>query len=305
VRAVLPDDIAGSVHTVPHLSKGLWPRLANTVFAARQRHTDVVHVTGDIHYATYLLRRSRTVLTVLDCGHQRRGAIGSWLYDALWFRLPARRVAIITVSSDVVYRDLRRLVTFPARNIRMVPISIDGDFRRSPRRFDDEYPEVLQIGTGPNKNVPRLVRALSGLSCRLHLVGPLTPELRNEIVQAGVVYRHSVNLSQDEIVQAYQQCDLVALCSTFEGFGMPIVEAQATGRPVVTSALSSMPEVAGDAACLVDPYDVESIRQGIRRIIADAAYRSELVERGYHNARRYSPEPIAALYAEIYRELVV
>ena len=300
---MLPEDIAPVVHTVPHLSKGVWPRVANAAFAARFRGADVTHVTGDIHYATYLLRPSRTVLTVLDCGHQRRSPLAAWLYDLLWFRLPARRASIITISSDAVYRDLRQLVSFPAKNIRMVPICIDAAFQPEPARFDDVRLEILQIGTGPNKNVSRLIAAIAGLPCRLHIIGPLSGELRHELEDSGITFRNSVNLTQDEIVAAYRDCDLVTLCSTFEGFGMPIVEAQATGRPVITSAVSSMPQVAGDAACLVDPLDVGSIRRGITRVIADADYRRELIERGVVNARRYRPEPIAAMYAEIYREL--
>ena len=75
------------------------------------------------------------------------------------------------------------------------------------------------------------------------------------------------------------------------------------GRPVVTSNLLSMPEVAGDAACLVDPFDVASIRTGIHRVVRDAKYREELVARGFTNAERFRVEVIASQYAELYREI--
>ena len=90
-----------------------------------------------------------------------------------------------------------------------------------------------------------------------------------------IEYENWSNLSLDEVVRKYQQCDLLTFCSTYEGFGMPIVEANVVGRPVVTSDISSMPEVAGNAACLVDPFDSASIRSGIRRVIKDIDYRSE------------------------------
>ena len=70
---------------------------------------------------------------------------------------------------------------------------------------------------------------------------------------------------------------MLTFVSTYEGFGLPILESQATGRPVVTSNVSSMPEVAGDAACLVNPYDADSIREGILRVINDDAYRKDLM----------------------------
>jgi glycosyltransferase involved in cell wall biosynthesis len=99
-------------------------------------------------------------------------------------------------------------------------------------------------------------------------------------------------------------CDLLVFASTFEGFGLPIVEAQATGRPVVTSNIMSMPEVAGDAACLVDPFNVSSIREGVLKVINDSDYRNALVKAGFENVKRFQPEQIARQYAELYHELV-
>jgi glycosyltransferase involved in cell wall biosynthesis len=84
---------------------------------------------------------------------------------------------------------------------------------------------------------------------------------------------------------------------------MPILEAQTVGRPVVTSNISSMPEVAGSAACLVDPYSVESIRAGVLRVIEDAEYRANLISAGFENTQRFKAETVARAYAELYAEL--
>ena len=97
--------------------------------------------------------------------------------------------------------------------------------------------------------------------------------------------------------------DLLVFVSTYEGFGLPILEAQATGRPVITSNVLSMPEVAGDSACLVDPFDVSSIRKGILKVINDPAYREKLIKRGFENVKRFQPDKIAEQYADIYRGL--
>ncbi len=97
---------------------------------------------------------------------------------------------------------------------------------------------------------------------------------------------------------------MLVFASTYEGFGLPIVEAQATGRPVVTSDTLSMPEVAGDAACLVDPFNVESIRNGILKVIQDTGYREQLVQNGLKNVERFKPESVAMQYLALYRELV-
>ena len=94
---------------------------------------------------------------------------------------------------------------------------------------------------------------------------------------------------------------MISFCSLLEGFGLPILEAQATGRPVITSNLSSMPEVAGNGALLVDPYDVNAIRKGILRIIQDGALRENLIVKGLENVKRFSPQKVADAYVELYR----
>src|SRR5690606_29268410 len=95
-----------------------------------------------------------------------------------------------------------------------------------------------------------------------------------------------------------------AFASTYEGFGMPILEAQAVGRPVLTSAAASMPDVAGDAAWLVDPFDVEAIRDGLQRMLAEPGLRERLIDRGFRNVGRFTPAIVAAAYARLYRSLV-
>jgi len=97
---------------------------------------------------------------------------------------------------------------------------------------------------------------------------------------------------------------MLVFASTYEGFGLPIVEAQATGRPVVTSNILSMPEVAGGAACLVDPFNVASIREGIAKVIQDSSYREYLVRLGFENVKRFQPENIAKNYLDIYTNIL-
>ncbi len=93
---------------------------------------------------------------------------------------------------------------------------------------------------------------------------------------------------------------MLLFASTFEGFGMPIVEAQRIGRCVVTSNISSMPEVAGNGACFVDPFSVNSIREGLLKVIADSKFRLELIENGLINCRRFTEEKIAEAFYHVY-----
>src|ERR1039457_1051746 len=138
-----------------------------------------------------------------------------------------------------------------------------------------------------NKNICRVAEALQRIPCRLDIIGRLTERQREVLEFNRIQYTEQWDLSDQQVIEKYRQCDLVVFASIYEGFGMPIVEANATGRPVVTSNIGSMPEVAGTAACLVDPFDCASIREGILRVIEDADYRNNLVAQGYENAKRF------------------
>ncbi len=302
VRNLSPD-FRPEIHVSKFESNGLFRRLYNIVEAAL-RQGDVNHVTGDVNFLSLLLRKDRTVLTILDCGSiEGRTDLRARILKLVWFQLPVQRSAVVTVISESVKESLLQHVRVAPSKVRVVPVAVPEQFKASPRAFDAVHPVILQIGTAPNKNLPRLIEALAGIPCRLEIVGKLSPEHLDLLRQHAIEYREYARLTNEEMQERYEQCDLVAFASTFEGFGMPIVEANRVGRPVVAGNVTSMPAVAGDAACLVDPFDVSSIRAGILRVIGDRAYRDELVRRGYENARRFEPATVARMYEDIYREI--
>ena len=137
----------------------------------------------------------------------------------------------------------------------------------------------------------------------LDIIGKLDEEQLARLRQHGITFSQSFNLSREDLLQHYQDCDLLAFPTTLEGFGLPIIEGQAAALPVLTSDLSPMREVAGTGACLIDPYRPGSIREGLLRIIGDEAYRRRLIEAGFDNVRRYDLDAVVLQYAELYREL--
>ncbi len=289
--------------TVPNQSKGFWPRLANIIWAARNQG-DVNHITGDIHYLAIGLKKARTILTIHDCYPlDRFSGIRRWILLAFWYELPAHSSAVVTVISQESKRQLLRHVRVPAERITVVPDAVAPIFQPYPKKFNRGCPQILQIGTKPNKNVPRLIEALQGLNCHLKIIGVLDRELLRMLDNSGISYDADENLGEAAMYRAYCDADIVAFASTYEGFGMPIIEAQWVERPVVTSNCSSMPEVAGGAACLVDPYDVSSIRRGIERVVEDEMYRTSLIEQGRTNRERFSLEAVAKQYLALYEQL--
>jgi glycosyltransferase involved in cell wall biosynthesis len=120
---------------------------------------------------------------------------------------------------------------------------------------------------------------------------------------SSVDYENSVNISNAEMIQAYDWADLVVFVSLTEGFGMPIIEAQAMGRPVIVSNLSPMKEVAGAGALTVDPFDIVAIRNAINQVVEDAPSRDKIIAFGLENVKRFSAKAVAGQYAQLYRSV--
>lgn len=303
IRKAMPSEVAWEIRELRYFSNGFFKRLYIALEAAFNQR-EVNHITGDINFIAIFLRKQRTVLTILDLGFMNHpNPLARKVLRFFWVTLPVKRSAIITTISAATKHELLKYVRIDPDRIKVVYVPISDAFVASPKQFDKNEPTILQIGTKPNKNVHRLVKALTGIRCRLEIVGDVDKDLEKELKQASINYRASKNLSNEEVLEKYKAADILSFVSTYEGFGMPIVEANAIGRAVVTSNVLSMPEVAGNAAHLVDPYSVASVREGILKLIEDDVYREKLIANGYNNRKRFDATEIANQYTEIYKQL--
>jgi glycosyltransferase involved in cell wall biosynthesis len=300
VRNALPARIDWEVKELKFRSLGFLKRLYICIEAALSQK-GINHITGDIHFIAILLRKKRTVLTVLDVGFMKHpNRLARLVLKWLWIILPVKRSAVITTISHSTKTELLKFVKVAPSRVFVIHVPISEQFIPKPKVFNKAEPRILQVGTAPNKNVAMLVRALKGIPCILEIVGVVNEELTIQLSESGVKFTSSNNLSNQEILEKYNSADIISLISTYEGFGMPIVEGNAVGRVVITSNILSMPEVAGDSAHLVNPFEVISIRTGILRIIEDDAYREKLIRNGFENRKRFDASEIANRYVEIY-----
>lgn len=303
IRRVFPKTIDVEVYISPYPSIGIWRRAAGMLNAIFHQG-DINHVTGDVHFLSILMRRRSTVLTVLDCVALER--LSGWRYWILWFFwywLPAKRAAIITVISHSTKMELERHLGSGDWPISVIPCPVSSEFTWSPKVFNHSCPTILQVGTADNKNLNRVASALEGICCKLVIVGELQPSQIARLNEHSVNYENYVNLSREDLVAKYHSSDIVMFASLYEGFGLPILEAQAVGRPVITSKLYSMPEVGGKGAFYVNPRSVKEIRSALRLITENSDVRERMVEAGRINVKRFSVEVIARRYLRIYRDI--
>lgn len=305
IRRRLADKIAGNLFFSKCYNDGFYTKIINIIEAAFRQSNDINHITGEVHFLNLLMNKPRVVLTILDCGMMpRKRGLARKIVKWLYLSGPVKKANIVTAISEVTKQEIIHYTKCNPDKIRVIPVAVDPIYQPAPKAFNKERPVVLHIGTGFNKNLSRLIEALKGIECHLTIVGKLNEEYLEMLRINEIEYSNEYNVSGDRLLEKYLECDIMAFVSIFEGFGMPIVEANSVERVVVTSNISSMPEVAGDAACLVDPYSVAAIRSGILKVINDDAFREDLIHRGKVNKLRFEPGKIAEMYYELYKEML-
>ncbi len=305
VRAHLPPDITARVVTSAYPSRGFLPRLKGVFHAWRAcKGADIIHMTGDAHFLVFLLPRKRVVLTVHDCEFLVRShGIKRFILWLFWIWLPARKACKITVVSEESKRQLLQWLRVDPDRIEVIENPLSKALPQDDRPFATARPRLLMIGTGPHKNIDRVAQALTGLPVILEVIGRLPPERLTRLQAEGLDVQTRHDLSDAQLAQAYASADILMFPSLSEGFGLPILEAQSVGRPVITSDRSPMREVAGPAALLVDPENPSEIRNAVERVIAEPELRKVLVRDGFTNINRFAPKTTATQYANLYRQM--
>ena len=252
------------------------------------------------------------VVTVHDLSFERDPSLMS-LRDRAIFRTvvprSARRAARVLAVSERTKRELIELYGLPEQKIVVTPNGVDPAF--SPvGPIPDGEPYALFVGAlQPRKDAAAAIEALALIpdgELRLVLVGPDKGgrvEAERAAERAGIRKRIEFrgHVPLEELATLYRGAACLVFPSRYEGFGLPVLEAMASGTPVVATTAGALPEVAGDAAILVEPGDPVALAGGIERALAD---RERLVRAGLERARRFSWPETARRTLEIYRELI-
>lgn len=287
-----------------------------------------VQMVHEPHYVLPPLLRCRSVVTIHDCIHlmfpeylPNRLAY-FYAKSSMW--AASRKSDRILTVSEASKRDILRFFDVPPEKVVVIYNAIDERFLApaNPERMDLvkkryqlDHPFVLYVGNiKPHKNIERLIASFGRArtqcddNLKLIIIGDEIskyPGLRQQ------VHRHKLDKHvrflgfqpMETLAAFYRLARAFVFPSLYEGFGLPPLEAMACGAPVVTSNVSSLPEVAGGAALLVDPYDEEAIANGIVRAVTDDALRGELIELGKQRARTFSWNQSVQKIHEIYMQV--
>ena len=273
-----------------------------------------------------------TVHDILEHLSRAREQTGFW--RSLHFQLTKRvlrRAARIFAVSNFTKIEVEKLFGIPARHIEVVYNAIDERFLHGhasaadrqliAERYQVTYPFLLYAGRiSPHKNVVRMIEAFSALKTELEkdqafpdlkliIIGDDlsgNPDLRRTVIRSGMQndVRFLGFVPVEVLRTFYDQAKIFVFPSLYEGFGLPPLEAMAHGTPVVTSNVSSLPEVVGNAAVLVHPENVFEIMRALHRVLLDQPLREKMKERSYRQATKFSWEKSVRRIMDVYQEVL-
>jgi glycosyltransferase involved in cell wall biosynthesis len=301
---------------MPFTSRGFFSIFLNLIFLARFKK-GLFHITGDVHYAILALPKDRTILTIHDLVfmHTYKG-IRRRLLKWIFLDLPVKKAKYITTISEKSKQEILDYTNCDPQKILVIPNPVDLSFSApsTPSTSSTSSPPlpsagklnsstILFLGTKPNKNLETAIAALFGLDVHLRIIGELTRKQKEMLAKFNIKYSADFSISPEQLAAEYTNADLILFPSTYEGFGLPVIEGFQAGRPVITSNISPMKEVAGDGALLADPSSIASIREQVIKLLADQQLQTQLVAAGKEKVKQYQPAFIAERYEELWSKL--
>lgn len=281
--------------------RGLWKNIRAARNAIRQKQYDIVHITGAEHYLIPFLKGQRVVVTVHDINKDQLNCSIKGLWRRFMWVKTLPFADSITCISRQTADDICEYTKIDLNKLQIIPNPLGKEFVYTPHQLNSSFPTILHIGLSRRKNLQSTIKALKGCNCKLRIIGKLSDEYKKLLADNNIDYSSASNLTDEEIVEEYKKCDIVSFPSLYEGFGMPIIEAQAVGRPVVTSNLQPMNDVAGHGAITINPKNIEDVKQGFEFALTNY---DTVVSHGLENIKKFSLEEITKKHFQNYIHLL-
>ena len=297
-------DIEFNIKVCPLASKGILNRIFITIWAFFNQG-DINHICGDVNFIAFFLNKKKTINTILDYASLiRLKGIKRFIYHLFWVKIPVFRCAHIITISHKTKKEILKYTEANINKITVTGVCIQSIYKKKIKKFSQTKPKILIIGTRDNKNIQNILMSLIDINCELIIIGDLIKEYLDILKKYKIRYKNYVALNNKAVFKKYVESDLLLFPSQYEGFGMPIVEAQIIGRPVITSNLDPMTYVGGKGALYVDPYSVKSIRNAVKKVIANKVLRNKLTNNGFKNIKRFTKKKILQNHLDCYYSIL-
>lgn len=287
---------------LPYDSVKIKSILKNIMFA--RKHQGIVNhiVNASEGYLLPFLRNKKIItyhdLGTLSCSRNKLYKMMKFLF----YVIPSKKYAdfITFVSEQTKNEYIKKCGNKNMDKLRVIHNSYDERLIFFGRSKKNDKRIILHIGTGARKNLEGLVQASEGLDIRLLVVGKLTDIQKKLLREKNIDFENYFDLPFEKIVALYNLCDVVSFPTFYEGFGMPIIEANIMQKPVISSDIPIVHEVGKDAVYYINPKDSKTIRSAILDLIEHPEVYKNYVKLGIQNAKRFSPEVIINQYKRIY-----
>lgn len=283
-----------------------WIKTFSEIRQLRKEKFDLYHITGDVYYLWPFFPWNKTIMTVHDIGMYKNNpwSLKRWLFIFIGIFVPSFIHKTMTCVSSLTKSDLIRLLHISPNKLTVIENPLSLNINRQDKTFNSSCPVIMQIGTGWHKNLDTLIESVRGFECTLDIIGNPEKELIARMDEYQINYHISSNISTTEVCKHYENSDILYFVSRSEGFGLPIIEAQTIGRPVLTSLEEPTKSVSGNAAILLSPNDSIGIRKAIESLCLNVEFRNQLIDKGFENAAKYSKSKIAQQYLDLYNKLI-
>ena len=298
------EDIEFKVKVCPLESKGILNRILITIWAFFNQG-DINHICGDVNFIAFFLNKKKTINTILDHASLiRLNGIKRFIYYLFWVKIPILKSTHIITISDKTKKEILKYTTVNKNKITVIGVCIHNKKKKKVKHFYKKKPKILIIGTRDNKNIKNILMSLNDIDCELIIIGHLIKEYLFILKKFKISYKNYVGLNNRAIFKKYVESDLLMFPSQYEGFGMPILEAQTVGRVVITSNLEPMTSVGGNGALYVNPYNIKNIKNTVKKVIDNKSLRNKLIQNGFKNIKRFNKEEILKKHLDCYYSIL-
>ena len=289
----------------PFESSGLFKRFIICIWAIFNQG-DVNHISGDINFLCIFLNKKKTITTILDnYSYYNLNGLKKKIFYFFWILIPYLKSKHLHFISNKIKDETEEILKKKISNFKIINCCVADEFKfQLKKNFSNN---ILFIGSTKNKNLKTLLKAIKGVknnNLKLLLVSSLNKEEKKFLLKNNISFKNYSNINNEQLLSIYSKSDILVFPSLYEGFGMPLIEANSLGIPVITSNISPMKDICRHSALLINPYNYNNLKSKILLLMNDKELRRKMVMKGKINARKYNSSLIAKKFLQLYKKLL-